>query len=54
MELGFDMLGVATKHVKYVVTNLKTLSRKKFSPHKVPKQQMANFGSEGMLGINIK
>ena len=51
MELGFDMLGVATKLVKYAITNLKTLSRKKFSLHKV---QMANSGSKRILGINIK
>jgi hypothetical protein len=52
MESELDMLGVPRKLVKYVVHLFKRKNRKKyFSSHKLPKQQLTNFWSQGILGV---
>jgi hypothetical protein len=55
MDLEFDVLDVAKKLVKYVVH----LSKRKIwkyiyiSFHRVPKQRMTNFWSEGILEVKL-
>jgi hypothetical protein len=54
MELELGMLGVHRKLVKYVVHSSKRKKLKKnyFSSHKLPKQQLTSFWSQGILGVN--
>jgi hypothetical protein len=52
MELELDVLGIPRKLVEYIVhlferKNLKIY----FSSHKLPKQQLTNFWSQGVLGF---
>ena len=53
MKLELGMLGVHGKLVKYVVHSFKKKRLKKnyFSSHKLPKQQLASFLSQGILGV---
>jgi hypothetical protein len=50
-ELG--MLGVHGKLVKYVVhlSKRKNLKKNYFSSHKLPKQQLTSFWSQGILEV---
>jgi hypothetical protein len=52
-KLELDMLGVLGKLVKYVVylSKRKNCIKNYFSSHKLSKQQMTNFWSQGILGI---
>jgi hypothetical protein len=54
MESELGVFGVHGELAKYVVHLSKTEKLKKnyFSSHKLPKQQLTNFWSEGILGIN--
>jgi hypothetical protein len=51
MELEYDILGVGGKLVKYVVHFSKRKSWKKiyFSFHRLPKQQLTSFWSQGIF-----
>jgi hypothetical protein len=53
-ELG--VLGVHGKLVKYVVHSSKRKKLKKnyFSSDKLPKQQLTNFWSQGILGVKVE
>jgi hypothetical protein len=51
MELELGVLGVHGKLVKYVVQK-KKLKKNYFSSHKLAKQQLTSFWSQGILGIN--
>ena len=54
MESEFDVLGVYKKLVKYVVHwSKKKLKKIFFSSHKLSKQQLTNFRSQGILGIKL-
>jgi hypothetical protein len=47
-----DILGVPRKLVKYTVHLFERKNLKKlFSLHKLPKQQLTNFWSQGILGF---
>jgi hypothetical protein len=51
MESEFEVLGIARKLVKYMVYLSKRKNWKKMLFfHRVPKQQMTNFWSQGILG----
>jgi hypothetical protein len=54
-ESELDVLGVHGKLVKYVVHLSKRNNFKNnyFSSHKLPKQQLTNFWSQGILGVNL-
>jgi hypothetical protein len=55
VELEFDVLGVARKLVKYKVHPFKkNKNNKHFSSYNEPNQQITNFWSQGILGINWK
>jgi hypothetical protein len=53
-ELELDVLGVHRNMVKHIVhlSKRKKIEKNKFSSHKVPKQQSANFWFQGILGVN--
>jgi hypothetical protein len=53
-ELELDVLGLHGKLVKYVVhlSKRKIILKDFFSSHKLPKQQLTSFWSQGILGIN--
>jgi hypothetical protein len=50
-----DVLGVHGKLVKYVVhlSKRKKLKKIYFSSHKLPKQQLTSFWSQGILGVKV-
>jgi hypothetical protein len=55
-ESEFDVLGVHGKLVKYVVHSSKRINWKnknKKSSHKLPKQQLSSFWSQGILRVNL-
>jgi hypothetical protein len=54
MESELGVLGVHRKLVKYVIHSSKKIKLKKsyFSSHKLSKQQLTNFWSQGLLGVN--
>jgi hypothetical protein len=54
-ELELGVLGVHRKLVKHVVHSSKRKKWKKnhFSSHKLPKQQLTSFWSQGILGVKI-
>jgi hypothetical protein len=54
MESELDVLGVHGKLVKCVVylSKRKKMKKNYFSFHKLPKQQLTSFWSQGILGVN--
>jgi hypothetical protein len=53
-ELELDVLGVYEKLVKYVVHfSKRKLKKNHFSSHKLPKQQLTSFWSQGILGVIV-
>ena len=55
IDSELDVLGVPRKHMKYVVdsSKRKKIEKNKNSSHKLLKLQSTNFGSQGILGIDI-